>query len=96
MSGIHSICGKCGHEKAYHIKRNCRIGVCSCTGFVDEETAEAWAALEKEETEKALRDEMSYVCPCGHPASDHYMEEGYCRIRYCECPQLGEPIDNDI
>lgn len=34
------------------------------------------------------------VCPCGHPRSQHYMEEAHCEAHGCDCPQFGEPVEN--
>ena len=105
MSGIRSICGKCGHEKGYHTKRGCRIGVCSCTGFVDKETYQkqvqtetdaAWALLEHEvdaQIADAVWDQLETddICDCGHPTSNHHGEYGCCLSPHCDCPQFGTP-----
>ena len=42
--------------------------------------------------DRASQEEEEYICPCGHPAEDHYLGEEHCESPKCGCPELGASL----
>lgn len=61
---------------------------------LDSEVDIAWEEHRLRQQAEAADAYEQETCPCGHRHDQHYMDDGSCEARHCDCPQFGEPTEN--
>ena len=54
----------------------------------------AWREYDTQLDEEAEETYEAEICPCGHKHDQHYMDDAYCQVKHCDCPQFGKPTEN--